>query len=126
MVARCSNQNRPDYKHYGGRGIFVCERWLKFENFYADMGARPEGATLDRIDNAVGYEPGNCRWATKSEQSANTRRVVAVTYLGERMCLKDLTRRLRKDYDLVLYRINHGWSLEDAISIPPGGKRRVT
>lgn len=74
MIQRCTNANAPGYKHYGGRGITVCERWLKFENFLADMGERPEGLTLDRIDNDGNYEPGNCRWATCEQQNANRRR----------------------------------------------------
>jgi hypothetical protein len=69
MIERC--RAHPDY---AGRGIKVCARWRKFENFFADMGARPEGCTLDRKDNDKGYNPGNCRWATSSQQSGNRRR----------------------------------------------------
>lgn len=74
ILARCTNPNTKGYRNYGGRGIAVCDRWLDFAAFLADMGERPEGKTLDRINPNGGYEPGNCRWATPKEQSANTRR----------------------------------------------------
>lgn len=74
MLARCYRPVCNGYKNYGGRGITVCERWHSFENFYADMGDRPKGKTLDRLDVNGNYEPGNCRWATPTEQRANTRK----------------------------------------------------
>lgn len=69
--SRCFNPNAAGYASYGGRGITVCARWLDFANFLADMGERPEGTSLDRIDGTKGYEPGNCRWATRAQQSRN-------------------------------------------------------
>lgn len=73
MLARCTNEKLRSYKNYGGRGIVVCSRWMEFENFLADMGERPEKHSIDRIDNDGNYEPGNCRWATASEQRKNQR-----------------------------------------------------
>lgn len=78
MKQRCSNSNATGYKNYGGRGITVCDRWLKFENFFEDMGPRPEETSIDRIDNDGDYEPENCRWLTRKEQRANQRDTVMI------------------------------------------------
>jgi hypothetical protein len=82
MISRCKNPNHMSYKNYGARGIDVCERWLKYENFKEDMGDRPEGMSLDRIDNDGNYEPSNCKWSTRTEQCRNKRTNRNITLRG--------------------------------------------
>jgi hypothetical protein len=90
IIQRCHNPVNPAYINYGGRGIKVCKRWRKFENFYEDMGDPPfKGATLERIDNDGDYKPGNVRWATRAEQGLNHRRNVVIGFRGRTMLLKD-------------------------------------
>lgn len=83
IIERCLNRTGKMYENYGGRGITVCDRWMTFESFLSDMGERPLGCSIDRIDNNGNYEPGNCRWATPSQQSSNTRRSRLITFNGE-------------------------------------------
>jgi hypothetical protein len=90
MIRRCHNPAAADFVRYGGRGITVCDRWLKsFENFHADMGPRPEGTSLDRENNNGNYEPGNCRWATREKQNLNRR--TSYVLHGVQRSLKDIT-----------------------------------
>ena len=125
MRGRCLNTNDPAYRNYGGRGISICSRWNKFENFYTDMGARPKGTSLDRIDNNGNYEPDNCRWATHREQSLNTRLVNYITINGETKCLYDWCRQYGLDPGTVRYRMRvFGWAPEKAVTTPKMRSRR--
>ena len=119
MKRRCSNPKVTGFKRYGGRGIRVCSRWHSFENFLADMGPRPEGTTLDRFpDNDGNYEPGNVRWATRSEQGNNQSSTVFFEHDGLRLSVSDWARRLGIPIALLWQRIQRGWSFVDAITKP--------
>lgn len=108
MVQRCINPNNAKYADYGGRGIAVCERWQSFESFYADMGDRPAGMSLDRIDNDGPYSPENCRWATRAQQARNTRRTILVTSDGTTMPLVDLAPVTGLSYSTLKRRYQQG------------------
>jgi hypothetical protein len=126
MIKRCTNPKCKEYKHYGGRGVNVCDPWKDFEVFYADMGSRPSGKhTLDRIDNSKGYEPSNCRWTTMLVQSRNTRRCVQVSYAGRRMVLSEAIEMSGLKASTVNGRRRLGWP-EDSWFLPCGSKRPTT
>ena len=93
MRIRCLDKNQHSFARYGGQGIGICERWLDFNNFLADMGERPDGTTLDRIDNALGYEPSNCRWATPKEQNNNRRDNIHLVVGGETFTVEQAAAR---------------------------------
>lgn len=115
MRRRCSNPNSTNYSNYGGRGITVCERWLDFTNFFADMGQRPTAKhEIDRRDNDGNYEPDNCYWATRYEQSIHKRSTRWVEYNGERLALVEWCRRLNIPYSRTQLRLNKGLSVVDA------------
>lgn len=117
MKSRCFNPNNIRFHRYGERGITVCDRWMSFESFYADMGDCPPGMTLDRIDNDGNYEPGNCRWATVREQSQKTSRIRFLTFNGETLSLAEWARRLGIRANTLTMRLNtYGWPLEKALT----------
>lgn len=120
MRRRCSDPSRKSFPRYGGRGISVCDRWIRsFEAFLADMGERPEGTTLDRIDKDGNYEPGNCRWATPVEQSRNRSSNRYVDCDGNTVSLAEYCDRKGFDYILIRDRVcGLGWTLERAVSEP--------
>lgn len=118
MIARCTNPSSSSYASYGGRGILVCDRWRSFPAFLEDMGLPGDNLSLDRIDNAKGYEPGNCRWATDKEQAVNRRSTCFVSAWGETKSLKDWSedRRCAVCYATLHCRIKAGVGPEEAIS----------
>lgn len=117
MRRRCSNPKEPSYKHYGGRGIRVCERWEEsYENFLADMGPRPSDRhSIDRIDVNGNYEPGNCRWATWNEQSRNRRNNVFIEHEGARLCIADWSKKLGLNASVIGQRLARGLSPEEVL-----------
>jgi hypothetical protein len=94
MIQRCLNPNNPSYPDYGGRGITVCHRWLNFENFLKDMGDRPAGTTLGRIENNKGYKPSNCAWQTHEEQANNRRDNRYIDFAGRHLTVAQWERLL--------------------------------
>lgn len=119
MIQRCSNPNVERYPQYGGRGISVCERWKKFEHFYADMGSRPTSQhQIDRIDNDGPYSPDNCRWASRSEQARNQSRKRLLTFNGKTLSMIEWSERLCVPYPLLRSRIHRGWTVERALTEP--------
>jgi hypothetical protein len=119
MLTRCLNKNCLQRKHYAGRGVTICKRWLKFENFYTDMGEPPTSKhSLDRINNNGNYEPGNCRWATPTQQARNTRSNKKLFYFGERKTIADWADELGIKSKVVYQRISRGWTIQRALETP--------
>lgn len=116
---RCSNPDDAAFKDYGGRGIRMCEEWANsFEAFFRDMGPRPKGRSLDRIDVNGHYEPSNCRWATRREQHNNMRTSRYVVVGSERLTVAEASRRAGMAAYVVYSRLKLGWSIERALSDP--------
>lgn len=120
MKDRCLRPNSQRWKHYGGRGITVCDRWKdSFENFLADMGPKPTPEhSIDRVDNNGNYEPSNCRWATHTEQSRNRRTNLLITYRGQTKSLGVWCALLGLERGTVKHRLRTGWTLDEAFQTP--------
>lgn len=118
MKGRCLNPKIEEWKHYGGRGITICERWLAgFRYFLKDMGPKPtKKHTLERIDNSKGYSPDNCKWATRKEQAQNTRRNRLLTFNGDTKCMQEWADELGLNYITIHSRLSKGWTIEEALS----------
>lgn len=121
MKKRCYSKSHVAYDRYGGKGIVVCTRWLGepgFRNFLEDMGERPsQFHTLDRINNDGNYEPGNCRWSTKSEQAYNRKPKILLSAFGESLTIQKWSERFGVTPNAIHYRIRKGWDIERAVTL---------
>ena len=119
MKKRCFNPKTNVYHLYGGRGITICDRWMTFDNFLADMGEKPEKLTIERINNDGNYEPGNCKWATQLEQNLNTRTVRIISFNGIKDSVSGWARRIGMSAGALGHRIRAGWPIEIALTKAP-------
>lgn len=116
MLQRCLNSASPAYKHYGGRGITVCERWKSSDNFITDMSPKPGPEyTLDRIDNNGNYEPGNCKWATRTEQNNNRRNNIKLSINGIHHTVLEWSVISGVSEKSIYQRLRRGWTAERVI-----------
>jgi hypothetical protein len=120
MVARCTDPEHKAFDLYGGRGITICERWMQFANFLADMGEKPPGSSIDRRKNDLGYEPGNCRWATPKTQARNKRNNRILTVDGSSRTLAEWAEIAGIKASIISERLAASWSDEDAVRTPAG------
>jgi hypothetical protein len=118
ITQRCTNPKNPGFRNYGGRGISVCKRWRQFENFFVDMGVRPEGYSIDRTNNEGNYEPSNCKWVLNRLQHRNKRSNRMITLKGETRCISEWSEIIGVSPNGLSKRIKKGWS-EDQIMSPP-------
>jgi len=117
MRQRCSNVNCPSFKNYGGRGIKISEEWDDFAVFQRDMGERPKGYSLERLDNDGPYSKDNCIWASRKQQSRNKRTSVVLSYGGRSMTLVEWAEYLGKPYFTLHARLRAGWSAENCLTV---------
>lgn len=115
-MQRCYDNNSHAYDRYGKRGIEVCDRWKKFENFYADMGDKPQGMSLERIDNNGNYEPSNVIWASDKAQANNRRSNVILEYQGRKQTMQQWADESGIKIGTIWARLHRGWTVERAIS----------
>lgn len=118
MIQRCSSASGKNLAGYFGRGIRVCDRWKDFENFLADMGERPPGMQIDRIDNNGNYEPKNCRWSTPSANARNTRRNTVLTLNGVSLPVVAWAEKNGWPRHVISNRLKYGWPVERVLTEP--------
>jgi hypothetical protein len=121
MMTRCYNPNVPEYIRYGGRNIEVCKEWHDFVNFLRDMGERPEGLTIERIDNDKNYSPDNCKWATYEEQANNRRSTHKIEFEDKNLCLREWSKITGIKRSVLERRRREGWSPERILTTPVRG-----
>jgi pentatricopeptide repeat protein len=128
MIRRCHNPNQESYRHYGAKGVTVCDRWRDFRNFIADMGEKPPGMTIDRIDPRRGYEPGNVRWADCKTQARNKTTAHMVTFRGQTKCIAEWAEELGiKAKTLRARLVDHKMPIDVALTRPVrSGHKNVT
>lgn len=119
MRQRCLNPNNPAYKNYGGRGITIAPEWDDFAQFLADMGDVPDGMTIERINNDEGYNPSNCRWATRIEQGRNTRKCRLITHNGQTKTLSEWADEHGINRQTLGKRLDNGWDIDRALTQSP-------
>ena len=124
MKDRCYNKKSKEYKNYGDRGIKVCNRWMKFENFYKDMGKKPVKKSLDRINNNNNYKPNNCRWATRKEQNNNKRNNYLLTFNNKTMTIAEWSDKLDINYSTLRGRLKLGWSAKKTLTTPINNNKK--
>ena len=118
MRSRCLDKNSEDAKHYQARGITICEEWNSFAQFERDMGERPEGLTIERIDNDKGYYADNCRWATRKEQANNRSSCVLLTFSGITQNLTQWAKATGIARNCLQKRVSAGWSTNRILTQP--------
>ena len=116
MIARCEKPTSNAFDRYGAKGITVCAEWHKFDNFLRDMGEKPKGLTIDRIDGTRGYYKANCRWATIKEQNRNQSRNRTLTAFGKSMCMAAWAEEFSISDSCLLRRLQRGLSAEEALT----------
>jgi len=120
---RCFNPNNKRYKHYGGRGIAICERWMKFENFFEDMGHKPKGLYIDRIDNNKGYYKQNCKWSTPREQANNRSNSRIIKHNGLSLTVAQWARELNIKEQTLRSRLRKQFPIEKVLKQGKHAKR---
>lgn len=122
---RCYDKRQWSYRHYGARGIGLCDRWLDFNQFAADIGEPPLGLSFDRINNDGNYEPGNVRWVTAKVQANNTRRTVRAEWKGQLRPVSEIAEMEGVSHKILCNRLHRGWTIERAVSQAPKVSTRV-